>query len=56
MQQIKQILQLLRSTPGTHLYEAADKTTAQIKSLYVQKSAFLGVAPPPKVVVTIDAA
>jgi len=54
MQQIKQALKFARSTKGTHFFEAADQTTAHIKTVYVQKEAFLGNPPPQNITVTID--
>ena len=53
MKEIVQEMQLTRTTKGTYFYTAPLLDTARIKSLYVQKEAFEGLPPPPKIVVTV---
>lgn len=56
MDTIKQVMHFIRSTKGTHFFEAPILANAQIRSLYVQKEAFLGKPAPTQIVVTVEEA
>jgi len=43
-----------RSTPGTFLYEAENKMDAQVKNVYIQRTAFADPTPPSELTVTIS--